>query len=172
MRVGDCHRVVIAGVCIEYDFVHGVPYLSIATSVWQNAERVGSCEDMNNRQRITLACFLAYFVMSSMLAPIGIISTPLAGHYGLTVSAMTEQFSALPLGILVGAIAALFLPTRRAFRLVFAGRLLALSVLLVSRAWLRPLQLFTLALGGVGVGCGIGLAAAATTFSRLYDGNL
>ncbi|MEL7025483.1 MAG: MFS transporter [Pseudomonadota bacterium] len=126
---------------------------------------------MNNRQRITLACFLAYFVMSSMLAPIGIISTPLAGHYGLTVSAMTEQFSALTLGILVGAIAALFLPTQSAFRLVFAGLFIALSALLVTLASLPPLQLFTLALGGVGVGCGIGLAAAATTISRLYDGN-
>src|SRR5437762_3470802 len=48
---------------------------------------------MNNRQRITLISFLAYFVLSGMLAPIGIISGPLAELYGRPVAEITTQFS-------------------------------------------------------------------------------
>ena len=33
---------------------------------------------LDNNKRITLVSFLAYFVMSGMLAPIGIISGPMA----------------------------------------------------------------------------------------------
>ena len=126
---------------------------------------------MNSLQRITLACFLAYFVMSSMLAPIGIISTPLADHYGLTISAMTEQFSALTFGILIGAVTALFLSSQTAFRLLFAGLFVALAIVLIGLSTLPDLQIFAFALGCVGFGCGIGLAAAAATISRLYSGN-
>ena len=63
---------------------------------------------MSNTQRITLASFLAYFVMSGMLAPIGIVSAPLAAHFGLPVTTVTAGFGWLTVGILVGAVIAWF----------------------------------------------------------------
>ena len=61
---------------------------------------------LNNRHRITLAAFLAYFLMSGMLAPIGIISAPMAAALEIPVTAATASFSWLTIGILIGAIIA------------------------------------------------------------------
>ena len=63
---------------------------------------------MNNRQRITLIAFLAYFVLSGMLAPIGIVSRPMAEFYGRPVADITSQFSWLTGGNFIGAVLALF----------------------------------------------------------------
>ena len=64
---------------------------------------------MNNKTRITLASFLAYFVMSGMLAPIGIISGPMAELFDRPITDVTAQFSWLTLGNLAGAITALII---------------------------------------------------------------
>ena len=62
---------------------------------------------VDNRARITLACFLAYFVMSGMLSPIGIVLPPLAEHLALPVEMVAPLFSWLTVGILVGSALAL-----------------------------------------------------------------
>lgn len=58
---------------------------------------------MKNRYRITLASFLAYFVMSGMLAPIGIVMQPMAEYFDQPVTAISALFSGLTFGILAGA---------------------------------------------------------------------
>ena len=58
---------------------------------------------MSNTIRVTLACFLAYFVMSGMLSPIGIILQPLSETLQLPVENVAAEFSWLTLGILVGS---------------------------------------------------------------------
>ena len=124
---------------------------------------------MNNKQRLTLASFLAYFVMSGMLAPMGIISGAMAEHFGLPVTEITARFSWLTLGILVGAIIALvifdWIKLRKLLMLVYT----MILACLISLTFFTNLTLIGIALGLVGVCCGIGLAGAALVISRTYE---
>lgn len=124
---------------------------------------------MNNRHRITLACFLAYFVMSGMLSPIGIISTPMADTLGMSIIEVTAGFSWLTVGILVGAVAALFVFDWTGLRALVVLLYAMIAVALVTAALTGKTALIWPCLGVVGVACGIGLAAAALTISRSYD---
>ena len=123
---------------------------------------------MNNKQRITLASFLAYFVMSGMLAPMGIISGAMAEHFGQPVTEITARFSWLTLGILVGAIIALvifdWIRLRKLLMLVYT----VIFACLISLIFLSNLSVIGVALGLVGICCGIGLAGAALVISRTY----
>ena len=115
---------------------------------------------MNNTHRITLLAFLTYFVMSAMLAPIGIISTPMAEHFGQSVPEVTRQFSWLTGGILVGAVIALVIYDFSGLRQVFLGVYGVMTLALLSLMVLDSLMMVSLSLGIVGTGCGIGLAGA------------
>ncbi len=123
---------------------------------------------MNNNLRVTLACFFAYFVMSGMLAPIGIVLPPLAEYLNQPVEQVAPIFSWLTLGILLGSALALvvfdLLPLRIWMLLIY----LAIAVALLALRFSEELLVLRLALGLVGTGCGIGLAAAASTITRLY----
>ena len=124
---------------------------------------------LDNNKRITLVSFLAYFVMSGMLAPIGIISGPMAELFGETITDVTARFSWLTIGNLIGAVIAVFLfewvPLKIVMILVYASILTSLlSLNIVS-----DLSLVGPALGIVGVGCGLGLVGAALIISRCYQ---
>ena len=123
---------------------------------------------MHNTQRITLLAFLAYFVMSAMLAPIGIISTPLAEHFGKSVPEVTRQFSWLTGGILTGAVIALMIYTWIDLRRVFLCVYGIMTAALLSLMMADSLTFAGIALGVVGVGCGLGLAGAAIVISLTY----
>jgi TsgA-like MFS transporter len=124
---------------------------------------------LNNKHRITLASFLAYFVMSGMLAPMGIISGEMSEHFGLPVTEITARFGWLTIGILTGAIIALvifdWIRLRKLLMLVYAIILACLS----SLVFLGNIKLIGLALGVVGACCGVGLAGAALVISRTYE---
>lgn len=124
---------------------------------------------MNNRRRITLLSFLAYFVMSGMLAPIGILSAPMAELFGRSITEVTAQFSWLTVGNLTGAVAALFVLNVVPLRTLLVGvyALILLSLLSLNAA--TDLQPIGVALGVVGVCSGLGLAAAALVISRSYE---
>lgn len=126
--------------------------------------------EMNNTQRITLMSFLAYFVMSGMLAPIGIISGPMSEIFDLPVTDITAQFSWLTMGILAGSVLALILFDKVPLKslMTFLYGLILLSLL--SLTVLNELTVIGVALGIVGVCCGLGLAGAALVISRTYDG--
>lgn len=126
---------------------------------------------MNNTQRTTLLAFLTYFVMSAMLAPIGIISTPMAEHFGQSVPEVTRQFSWLTGGILVGAIIALLIYDFAGLKQVFLGVYGIMTAALLSLMVFDDLTMVRLALGVVGTGCGIGLAGAAIVISLTFDEN-
>jgi len=124
---------------------------------------------MNNTQRITLVSFLAYFVMSAMLAPIGIISGPMAELFNEPVTTVTARFSWLTVGDLIGATIAVVLfgwvPVRLMMFVVYAlilGSLLSLMTV-------TDLNLIGVALGIVGVCCGLGLVGAALVISQTYE---
>lgn len=124
---------------------------------------------MSARVRITLASFLAYCVMSGMLAPIGIVLPPLGEYLGVPVTEAAELFSWLTLGILVGSALALVvfdvLSLRVSMLLIFSLIVLSLLGLQVSDS----IWVLRVSLGAVGAGCGIGLAAAASAISLLYS---
>ena len=125
--------------------------------------------NLTNTQRITLVSFLTYFLLSSMLAPIGIISASMAEHFGQSITEATRQFSWLTGGNLIGAIAALFifdwLGIKNLIILIYS--VIALS--LGSLIFVEDLIFSSLLLGAVGLGSGIGLAAGALTISRIYE---
>lgn len=118
----------------------------------------------------TLASFLAYFAMSAMLAPIGLIAPSLAETIGSSVTDATASFSSLTVGILVGSALALVLVPLLPLRWLMAGIYLVAAVALATLALHTNPVGYWLALGAVGVAFGIGLAGAALTISRLYDG--
>jgi fucose permease len=124
---------------------------------------------LNNQQRITALSFLAYFVMSGMLAPLGIISTPMAEYFGIPITELTANFSWLTFGILAGAFIALvvfdWIPLKKLMSLLYALILL----LLFSLAMHDNLDVIWLSIGLVGVCCGVGLAGAALIISKTYD---
>ncbi|MFT5501044.1 MAG: putative MFS family arabinose efflux permease [Woeseiaceae bacterium] len=124
---------------------------------------------LTNKHRITLLSFLAYFAMSGMLSPMGILSAPIAEHFGHTVEDITARFSWLTMGILVGAILALvvfdWIRLRNLMMLVYG--LIAAS--LVSLLYVDNLALVGIVLGLVGVCSGIGLPGAALTISKTYE---
>ena len=57
---------------------------------------------MMNKIRLTLISFLAYFIMSGMLSPIGITLGPMVDHFEQPITVISPQFSWLTMGILVG----------------------------------------------------------------------
>ena len=124
---------------------------------------------MLNKIRLTLISFMAYFIMSGILSPIGIILGPMADHFEQPITVVSAQFSWLTMGILVGSVIALgiFDWVRLKPLLLTLYGLITLSLVgftLVEDLWqLGP------ALALVGVCCGIGLAGAATIISSIYD---
>ena len=124
---------------------------------------------LNNTQRITLVSFLAYFVMSGMLAPIGIISGPMGELFDKPITDVTAQFSWLTVGNLTGAVLALFLFdwVRLKTMMAVLYALILLSILSLNLA--TELTAIGAALGVVGVCSGLGLAGAALVISRTYE---
>jgi TsgA-like MFS transporter len=126
---------------------------------------------MTNTHRTTLASFLTYFVMSAMLAPIGIISGPMAEYFGQPITEVTRQFGWLTSGILIGSIAALFIFDWVSLKRVLILVYLTIAAVLFALMVIESLEIARYVLGTVGIGCGIGLAAAAVTISRTYNDN-
>ena len=121
-----------------------------------------------NRYRTTLTSFLAYFIMSGMLAPIGIISAPMAQEFGLSVTDVTAKFSWLTVGIFVGAVAALLVFNWCRIKTAMIALFGLLAISLLSLPFSGSIDAIGWRLGVVGVCCGIGLPAAALVIARTY----
>jgi len=124
---------------------------------------------LNNKKRLTLVSFLAYFVMSGMLAPMGIISGAMSEHFGQPVTEITARFSWLTVGILIGAIIALVIFDLFRLRRLMIAVYGIILISLISLFLFNNLFYVGVALGLVGVCCGIGLAGAALVISRTYE---
>ena len=103
-----------------------------------------------------------------MLSTIGLVSGPMATHFGVSVTQITSNFGWLTFGLLLGAALALYVVERFPLRLVqlcvfalIAGAAAALRIV-TDLHWVWPL------LGVVGTSLGIGLAAAASTIAGSY----
>ena len=124
---------------------------------------------MSNKQRITLVSFLAYFVMSGMLAPVGIISGPMAEFFDQSITDITGRFAWLTFGNFAGAVLALWAFDLFDLKKLMAGIYAAMLAAIVSLYFSASLTMIGFALGIVGVGCGLGLAGAALIISRTYE---
>ena len=124
---------------------------------------------MNNIQRTTTVCFLAYFVMSGMMNPIGIITGVMAEYFDQPITRITANFSWFTGGIFVGSLAALIIYewVSLKFALLVIYGLILLSLL--SLPFQSDLPGIWLALGLVGACCGTGLSGAAITISKSYE---
>jgi len=126
---------------------------------------------VTNKIRITLASFFAYFVMSGMLSPIGVITGQMATHFQLPVTSITSSFSWLTLGILVGAVLALVVFRWAPLKLLMAAVYGMIGLSLASLPMTDSLLWVGWRLGLVGLCCGIGLAAAAFVIASTYNDN-
>ena len=124
---------------------------------------------LDNKQRITLVSFLAYFVMSGMLAPIGIISVQMAELFDRPITDVTAQFGWLTIGNLIGAVIALIIFDVLKVRTVFLVIYVLIIASILSLNFQDDLMKVGMALGVVGVCCGLGLASAALVISKTYD---
>ena len=124
---------------------------------------------LDNKQRITLVSFLAYFVMSGMLAPIGIISGQMAELFDRPITDVTAQFGWLTVGNMIGAALALVIFDVLKVRTVFLVIYVLIIASILSLNFQDDLMKVGIALGVVGVCCGLGLASAALVISKTYD---
>ncbi len=106
--------------------------------------------------------------MSGMLAPIGIISGPMADYFGLPVTEVTARFSWLTMGIFVGAVLALFVFAWMRIKTLVLVVYTLLAASLFVLPGLNGVEGVGLSLGLVGICCGVGLPAAALVISRTY----
>lgn len=123
---------------------------------------------MSNLVRVTLISFLAYAVMSGMLAQIGILITPISQHFDREATVVSNQFSWLTVGILVGSVISLFIfdyvKIKTLNLLVFTAIFLAILGFYVVDVY----RVNAILLGIIGTGCGVALPAAAVVISRVY----
>lgn len=121
-----------------------------------------------NIARISLTSFLAYFIMSAIITPLGIVNQPIAEYFSIPITASTAVFSSLTTGILVGSSIAIFVFEHLRIKSVV---LLAAALIGVSLLVIYPLDNFAGLIGGLfftGVGCGISLSSAAAVITKAY----
>ena len=63
----------------------------------------------NNNNRITFGSFLAYFVMSAIISPLGVVSGPIAEHFSISLTAANASFTFLTSGVFSTTVAGMLL---------------------------------------------------------------
>jgi len=122
-----------------------------------------------SRLRLTLGCFLSYFIVSGLISQIGVVTSPMAVHFGRALTDVAGQFTWLSMGVSLGSLLSLvcfeWVGLRRCLLVCYALAACALLVLVGVDRWavLGP------ALGIVGVFCGLGLNASAVTLALTWS---
>ena len=123
-----------------------------------------------NRVALTLASFLAYFALSGMLAPIGILVQPSAEALGVSAGEMVRTLGFFSTGTLAGSLAAVvLLPSVKLRTLTLSVYGVACCVLLCLLLMPTDLRAIAAMLCVLGACLGIGLAQAALVISRIYS---
>jgi len=127
---------------------------------------------MMNKYKITLTSFMAYFVMSSLISPLGIVSGPIATHYGISVTAATADFSYLTVGLLLGTVLSFFIFDIARLKTIIVSFSCAICVCLAGMYFVDVYVLFPVWLFIIGIACGVNLTAAIIVISAIYADNL
>ena len=126
-------------------------------------------DNLSNFSPLTPVAFACYFVMSAMLAPMGILAPEMARYFDHSVTDVTRIFSALTIGNLVGAACATIVLTIWNLRSVLITTYATLGVSLLLLGLLNQLEYVSVILAMVGFGCGVGLAAAAVLITSGFS---
>ena len=126
-------------------------------------------QNLSNFSLLTLVSFACYFVMSAMLAPMGILAPEMAQQFDLPVTAVTRTFGALTIGNLIGAAFATAALTIWNLRSIFISTYATLGISLLLLGSTDRLLSVGAILGVVGFGCGVGLAAAAALITLRFS---
>ncbi len=119
-----------------------------------------------------MTSFMAYFVMSAVISPLGIVTAPIARHYDLSITTATAGFSYLTAGILVGTLISLVIfDLARIKNIILCCSGLTCvslaSIYIVDLYLFFPLWLFV-----VGLSCGVNLTAAIVVITNIYTSGL
>lgn len=125
-----------------------------------------------NTARITFTSFLAYFVLSAIISPLGIVSQPLADHYGVSITQATAVFSFLTTGIFFGSIIAVFIFDYLNIKWVVIFSAVIIACALFGAYWLDRFEALRFCLFFTGLGCGVSLSSAAVVITRTYNERL
>jgi TsgA-like MFS transporter len=126
----------------------------------------------NNNNRITLGSFLAYFVMSAIISPLGIISGPVAQHFDISLTAANASFSYLTSGVFVGTLIAVFIFDFIRLRQIVIGGAAIICLSIFAIYALDSFAAYSVCLGLIGASCGVELSAAAVVIAKIYDEKL
>ncbi len=127
---------------------------------------------LRNDYRITFGSFLAYFVMSAFISPLGVISGPIASHFGIPVTTATAAFTYLTTGVFVGTLLAVFIFDVVPLKRVIVGGVLIIAAAVVAMYMIDSFIAFTAALALIGASCGVKLSAAAIVIAKLFEEKL
>ena len=127
---------------------------------------------LNNNNRITFGSFLAYFVMSAIISPLGVISGPVAEHFHISLTAANASFTYLTSGIFIGALVAVFIFDYIKLRQIVIGGVAIICLSLYAIYAVDDFQVFKLSLSLIGVSCGVELSGAAVVIAKIYDERL
>lgn len=122
-----------------------------------------------NKIRITLTSFLAYFLMSSVISQLGIVSGSMADYFGISVGEATALFSYLTTGLLFGSLVAMisFKPLGLRNNILLACVLLLAAL---TTLWRVPqLLLVPAAFSVIGLSCGLLMSAATVVITWCYS---
>ena len=120
-------------------------------------------------KRLRLISFLSYFVLSGMLAPIGVLLSPMALLFDIPIPEMARVFGWLTIGNFIGAVVALVIFDYVSFRRLMLCLYLTIMVAVILLSFQESLVSLSGLLGIIGGCCGIGLAGGALLISRLYE---
>ena len=125
--------------------------------------------NLSNLSLLTPVSFACYFVMSAMLAPMGILAPEMASHFDLPVTEITRTFGALTFGNLIGAACATAVLAIWNLRSIFIATYATLGIALLLLGLTDQLLSVGMILAVVGFGCGVGLAAAAVLITLRFS---
>ncbi len=125
---------------------------------------------MSGKTKLAIvAAALCYFVMSSLVSQIGVVSAPMAQHFNMKITEVVPLFSFLTGGSFAGIFVTLFVFHYLSVRQV----LLLCSALLVFAAsanyLLDSIAFVPIGFAIMGVAGGVGMSAAAVTIASAFD---
>ncbi len=127
---------------------------------------------LNNNNRITFGSFLAYFIMSAIISPLGVISGPVAEHFQISLTAANTSFTYLTSGVFIGTLIAVFIFDYIKLRQIVIGGAATICLSLYAIYAVDNFQVFKVSLSLIGVSCGVELSAAAVVIAKIYDERL
>ena len=127
---------------------------------------------IEHKYKITLTSFMAYFIMSSVISPLGLITKPISEHYGISITAATTDFSYLTSGLMLGTVISFFIFDMLRIRTIISSFSLLICFSIAAIYFVDIYVLFPIWLLIIGTACGVNMTAAIIVISATYMINL